>query len=238
MTILGALQSASIKLLGRRPSVFFGASDTFENELCDLVNEVAADAAQYQDWQALLRTTSIAGNGVATEFDLPEDYDRMPINADVADLQTWFWGFQGFTDINAFLLSEARNFNAYPGGWIIYGNKMRFAPAPTATQIATFPYITKNWARGADGSTKSAFTSDTDDFLLPERLLRLGLVWRWRENKKLDASGDQEAFIRALDEHASKDKGSRIQRKSARRNFPGTYPAWPGLLGPSTYQDH
>src|SRR3546814_15691620 len=101
--------------------------------------------------------------------------------------------------------SDLRGFTGSPGGWIIYADKIRFSPPPASGAAATFPYISKRWARdaGTDGY-KAAFTSDSDTFLLPERLLTLGLVWRWRENKKLAATGDQEAFIKALEKYADR----------------------------------
>lgn len=231
MTVLTALQSAALRLMGQRPSTFYGAAGLFEAELADLANEVAADVAKYQDWQALIRLGTVTGDGTETEFNLPADYDRMTTGGDVADLSGTFWGYHAFTDLNAFLYAEARDFNAAPGGWVIYGNRLRFAPAPAAAVTATFPYITANWAVDISTAAKPAFTADTDSFALPERLLTLGLVWRWRENKKLDASGDQEAFIKALDEYAVKDRGSRSYRKNSRRAFPGTHVAWPYELG-------
>lgn len=228
MAILSAMQSAALRLIGRKPAVFFGASDQFEAEICDWANEVAQDIAKYQDWQALQRVMTLAGDGSSTEFNLPADYDRMLVNSSVQDLQNWVWGYFGFSDINSFLFEEARGFTPYPGGWIIYGNKLRFSPAPQGGG-ATFPYISNQWASGSDGTAKSAFTDDTDSFALPERLLTLGLVWRWRENKKLDASGDQEAFIKALDEYGSKDKGSQILRFGSRRRIPNTSLAYYGI---------
>lgn len=235
MAALSALQSAALRLTGQRPAAFFSATNQLERELCDLLNEVAQDIAKYQDWQALVRVGTITGDGTTSEFALPADYDRMLVNTDVADLSSWFWGFGAYTDINAFLYDEARDFSAWPGGWIIYADRLRFSPAPSDTQTATYPYITKFWARSAGLESKEAFTADDDTFLLPERLLTLGLVWRWRENKKLDASGDQEAFIKALDECGAKDKGSRIVRRRPYARIPGTYAAWPWELGPATY---
>lgn len=235
MAILGALQSAAVRLMGQRPTTFFGATQNFEMELCDLINEVAVDIAKYQDWQALVRIETVTGDGTTSAFDLPADYDRMMLNTRVADLTSWFWGYGAYTDINSFLFDEARGFNAYPGGWIIYADQLRFSPAPSDAQVATFPYITNQWATAFSTAPKSAFDADTDNFLLPERLLTLGLVWRWRENKKLDAMGDQEAFIKALDEYAAKDGGTKVFRRNSRSGFPGTYPAWPGELGPASY---
>lgn len=235
MTVGTAMQSAALRLVGQRPSAMFGGSGALEAELCDLVNEVAADVAKYHDWQALVRIGTITGDGTASSFALPADYDRMMLGSSVTDPNTWFWGFYAFTDINAFMLAEASGFNTYPGGWIIYGNEMRFSPVPIAAQEANFPYISNNWAIAASTTPKAAFSVDTDTFALPERLLTLGLVWRWREQKKLDASGDQEAFIKALDEYASKDKGSRVIRRNSRSPLPGVRVGWPWELGPATY---
>jgi hypothetical protein len=235
VAVLSALQSAALRLTGQKPSAFFNANSQLERELCDLINEVAQDVAKYQDWQALVRIGTVSGDGTTSEFPLPTDYDRMLVNTDVADLSSWFWGFGAYTDITAFLFDEARDFNAWPGGWIIYADRLRFSPVPSDTQTATFPYITKNWARSAALTDGPAFTADDDTFLLPERLLTLGLVWRWRADKGLDASGDQEAFIKALDEYGAKDKGPRVIRRRASRGIPGTYAAWPWELGPATY---
>ncbi len=227
--MLTALQSAALRLQGRKPSIFFGSTQLFEMELCDLANEVAQDVARYQDWQALVKVAELGGDGVTTLFDLPVDYDRQMQNTDIQGSASWVWGYQRYTDLNAFLFDEARHFNTWPGGWIIYGNKLRFSPAPTDT--AMYPYVSNAWAVGSDNSAKAAFDADTDAFVLPERLLTLGLIWRWRENKKLDASGDQEAFVKALDEYAAKDKGARIYRSSSRRVMAGTHLAWPWELG-------
>lgn len=213
--ILTAMQSAAIRLMGQKPQTFFGASQKFEIELTDLVNEISRDVAQYQDWQALTKVATLNGDGGVTEFTLPSDYDRQLLDADVQRSTASLWGYSHFSNINDFLHTQSTGPNLQPGGWIIYGGQMRFSPAPSGE--ARFPYITKNRVLGDDGVYKSSFDADTDTFLLPERLLTLGLVWRWRENKKLSAEGDQEAFIKALDEYAAKDKGSNIIRRNGRR---------------------
>lgn len=235
MAVLAAMQSAAIRLVGRKPQTFFDSSQQFEAEMCDMANEVAKDVAQYTDWQELVRIETIAGDGATAEFDLPSDFDRFPITGALQDYSNWAWGYFHYIDINQFLADEARNFNASPGGWIIYDGKIRFSPVPGDTAQARFPYITKNIARDFSTAGKPEFTKDDDSFLLPERLLTLGLVWRWRENKKLDAAGDQEAFIKALDEYAAKNKGPVVIRRNASRGIPGTHTAYPWELGPANY---
>ncbi len=224
MAILPAMQAAAVRLLGRKPSTFFGASGTFELEIADLVNEAAEDIAQYQDWQALVRIGSITAG---SDVDLPADYARMLLNSEVMDPANWVWGYTHYDDLNTYLFDKARGFAPQPGGWIIYGGQMHFSPVPSGA--AQFPYVSRNWARAADGSLKAVFDSDTDSFVLPERLLTLWLVWRWRENKGQMSAGDQEAFVKALDEYAAKDKGSQIIRRGGIRRVPNTSIAYSGM---------
>ncbi|UIJ43793.1 hypothetical protein LZK98_11890 [Sphingomonas cannabina] len=232
MAILEAMQSAAVKLIGRKPGAFFGAAPglVFEMEIADLVNEVAQDIAKSHDWQSLIRLQTLDGDGTQSSYDMPDDYDRMLVRSDVWDPDNWIQGYVHTVDINTFLITQEGAFAVLPGVWTIYANQMRFAPP--LNNRAQFPYITKNWAKDASTTLpKAQFTADTDEFLLPERLLMLGLVWRWRENKKLDFTGDQDAFTKALGEYATRDRGSRVYRRSYYRVMPGTYPSWPWPLG-------
>lgn len=232
MTVLAAMQSAAVRLIGRKPTAFFGASsaNVFELEITDLLNEVAWDIIKSHDWQVLTKFATIHADGSQTVFDLPDDYERMLVKSDIMESEGWFWGYDHLTDINEFKYRAERGFNLLPGAWTMFGNQLHFAPAPTTD--AQYPYISRCFARDSVTlQNKCDFDADTDEFLLPERLLTLGLVWRWRENKKLDWTGDQEAFVKALGEYAAKDGGSKVFRHGRRRSFPGTYPAWPWALG-------
>lgn len=233
MTVLTALQSASLRLIGRKPSVFFSSQELFEQQLVDWVNEAAVDIMRYQDWQSLISVANFTGDGIITAFDEPDGYDRMMLTADVQDLNNWVWGYQHVPSLNDFLWLQARGFGPYPGVWCIFDDKFNFYPAPPAGQLATFPYINKNYAKGSDLVSKAAFTKDDDTFRIPggERLLTLWIVWRWRENEKLDYTGDQENFMKALDELASKDKGARVYRSGTSRLRGNFRTAWPYTLG-------
>lgn len=236
MTILAAMQAASIRLVGYKPQVFFGATDTFELEITDLINEVAKDICKYADWQALTRIKEIAGDGTTEVFPFDDDYDRQLVVTDIQDLNNWVWGYEHIPNINDFLYFKNRGIGSItPGAWTIYDNSLNFFPAPSTGNTATFPYISSGYAQ-FDGAafTSPAFENDTDSFVIRggERLLTLGLVWRWRENKKLDYTGDQEQFMLLIDQLAAKDKGSNVYRNNS-RSFSrlNTRAAWPFELG-------
>lgn len=232
MSVLTAMQSATLRVVGQRPASFFGSPETLEMEMCDLVNEVARDVQRFTDWQALTKIHTIVPNG--EEYPLPTDYSRMGL---AADMQTppfsIMWGYSHASNVNEFLaLKETWLISSIGGGlWTIMGDKFHFYPAPTTE--AKFVYIGGHYAvDGETGQGKDEFNDDSDKFVLPHRLLTLGLIWRWREMKKLDFSGDQEAFMKALSEEAGKDGGSRVIRKGGRSWPLNLYPSWTGRIRP------
>ena len=233
MSILTAMQKAAIRLVGYSPSVFFGSSDQFEPEIVDLINEGAKEILDYQDWQSLIKIATLTGDGTAEEFAFPADYEKMMLTADIQDPENWVFGYRRSRSLDDFIWMKARGWGPFPGVWTMYQNKFQFYPAPAAGQEAVFPYISKHYAIDAGGSTKAEFTQDTDTFAIEgaERLLTLFLVWRWRENKKLDATGDEENFAKALSDLAAKDGGSKVYRSRVSRLYGNIGLAWPYQLG-------
>lgn len=230
MTVLNALQSAAIRLIGQRPAVFFSSQQVFEMEMVDLLNDVAADICKSHDWRALTRLQTYAGDGQTEAFDLPDDYDRMPVLQDIhsATWRQWRW-------VPAQSLDQWLDYKTFatvtPGMWIMLDGQIHFYPEIPQGEIAQFYYISKNYARGTNGALKPAFDNDNDEFLLPERLLTLGIVWRWREQKRLDSTADQENFLKAFNEAAGREKGSRVVRIGGRTMPYDARPSYPGTLG-------
>lgn len=231
MTVLSAIQSAAIRIIGRRPSAIYSETDTFALEMADLANEVAADIAKSHDWQALIKVHTLTGDGTTVAFDLPDDYARMLVRSDILDSTNFAWGYTRVLDINEFLWIKQRALQALPGSWILYGNQFQFVPAPASGDEAEFPYIDKRYAADSGGTPKVAFTADTDVFRLPERLLTLGLVWKWRQNKRLDSGEDEANFAKAFGEESGRDKGARIFTTGPARMPASVSLAYPHSLG-------
>lgn len=231
MSILTVMQSAAIRLVGRKPITFFGATQTFELEITELANEVAGDIAGAHDWQALTKIGTFTGDDVTATFSKPADYDRMLLGAEMADEASWFWNYTRVKSLNDWLQIQNGSMTpASPGWWILLEDQFRFDPAPATGTAAQFPYISTQWARASDLSPKSAFTTDTDTYVLDDKLLMLGIIWRWREMKQLTTGGEKENFDRSFSELAARDAGSRTLRTPSRRR-PGVSIAYPYTLG-------
>lgn len=233
MSVLTAMQSAAARLEGRRPTAFFASQETFEVELSDLSTETAVAIMKYHDWRKLTKKHTLTGDGTTTEFDLPEDYDRMLVKGDV---HSTTWSLYRFTRV--FDLDEWEDFHnimpaGVPGAWIMLGGKIHIYPAMASGEEAVFYYVSNSIAYNeAAVEYKAAFTTDDDVFQLDERLLTLGLIWRWRAQKKLEYAEDMRNYEIALSEAVARDKGSRmIAPPRSRGGFSDLRLAYPRPLG-------
>jgi hypothetical protein len=213
--ILTAIQSAILRVSGVKVGEVFASPDQIAVEMADLSTDVATDIMQSHDWRALTTVATVAGG--TTAFTLPVEYDRMVAGAQVDDAANWFWGYEAIGSVNDWMRYKSGAYPTLaPGGWIILGGELQFYPATPSP--AEFPYISKNFVIDADSSRKPAFTADTDIFVLDERLLTLGLIWRWNEQKGFDYAEAMQTYETALARAQSRDKGPRVAMTPKRWN--------------------
>ncbi len=233
MTVLGSAQSAGLRLLGVKPSSLFSTSDPFALELADLANEVATDIAQVHDWRKLQLLATLAGDAVAIAFSLPTDYDRMPKKAEVHSLNWKTANFRRVRDQDEWIYIQDNLISGMPGNWIILGGKMQIFPPMPVGETARFYYASNKVVAvdAASAGSKTAFETDTDCFVLNERLLTLGLIWRWRSQKRMEYAEDLKNYELALEQEIAKDKGSNILTVGTQRMPFDVAVAYPGVLG-------
>lgn len=231
MTFLTAAQSASLRLIGKKPATFFSSQNTFEMEIIDLANEVVTDMVKYADWRRLVTLHQMAGDGVTYGFDLPADYDRMPVGVDVSRANWYTWGYVDAPSLNYWMDLVNGLASPNPGYWIMLDGQIQFRPAVSADTTAQFFYISNFSVLDADGVTKKkCFTKDGDTYLLDERVLKLGIVYKWRAQKRLEYAQDFANYEEALMQVSGHDKGARITKGASRASL-GAYTAYPWSLG-------
>jgi hypothetical protein len=226
MTVLSAAQAAALRLLGRKPPSIFSSSNTFEMELADLATEAAIAIAKEHEWQKLKKLATLTGDGSTTVFDLPTDYDRMVKDGNVHSSLYQTAYFSRVDSLDDWILIGDTLAEPSPGGWIIIGGQMNIKPAMASGETARFYYISKYIASG-----KAAFSADADEFLLPERLLTLGLIWRWRAQKRMEYAEDLQNYEIALSQEIARDRGARIINVGSQRYSGNVSLPYPGQLG-------
>lgn len=114
--------------------------------------------------------------------------------------------------------------------WRLLGDDLYITPPPTAGQTLAFPYMSKNWVRPVSGSDKAAFTLDTDTALIPERLITLGIIWRYKASKGFDYAEAMATYEREVERAASRDAGTGVLYPSRSRTTDETNTTWQGTI--------
>ncbi|MCK4207196.1 hypothetical protein J3U99_20725 [Brucella pituitosa] len=231
MTVKDALTNAASRIMGVRPTVFFSSTNALEGDLTELVNAVAKDIIKSHDWRVLTKLCTLTGNGDSEGFDLPPDYDRMQKGSGLRSATAPLYGYQACVDPDEWLMLQMPYGIHSLGRWIKFGGQIHIMPKPVLGQEIKFFYQSNEFATDENGTPKAIFEHDNDLFRLDEELLTLGLIWRYRQQKRIDYTDDQALFEKRFNELAGEDKGARVfvEGRSLRAGN-ALFPYW-GQLG-------
>jgi hypothetical protein len=186
MTLLSVVQDVCLTVGVTSPgSVFSGISaNRTMQEMLSLANEMARRIASDQrEWNKLKKINVFTGDGVTTTFSYPVNFKRMLLNGNVWRSTSALHPMVFTPDLDEWIQRRAMNwFNAW-GEWTNIGGQMVIAPTPGAGVTVTFPYLDKNCITLASGGVGDSFASDSDSFLLGDRILKLGMIWQWKAQK-------------------------------------------------------
>ena len=223
MSVLSVLQDACTSGIAlEKPTAVYGSSVREHLELATLANEMADMIAQSHEWQALQRIAVITGDGTTTDFDLPADFARM-----LNETQLWSAVIDGplmpIRDRDDWLNAITKDYEFATNAWILYGNQLHFRPALDTSEVVNYFYQSSLWAKNAGGTNIAAFSADTDTFRLDERLLKLGVIWRWREMKGLPYAENLNDYELLKEKLIHRDRGpSILQDRNSRIRGMGT----------------
>jgi len=88
-------------------------------------------------------------------------------------------------------------------------NKLYFDPIPYDSNNIAYEYYSTNFVTLATGATTNKFANDADTYVLPDDLLILGLMWRWKRAKGLDYSQEFKTYDDQLTAELGRSAGSR-----------------------------
>jgi hypothetical protein len=233
MTVLSAVQNACrLPSMGIHPAptTLFTSTDQQEIQLCNLANECAQIIAKAHDWRKLTTLKTQAGDGATTAFSLPADFDRMPVNSSVF-LTSTAAPLARVEDTDQWLALGLTSVAGTAGAWFIIGGTINVKPAVAASTSIKFYYQSNLIVDPASGDNKTAFTLDSDAFMLNERLLTSCLQFKWRSQNGLDYQQELSDFNMAMGQEVARDKGSRILHVGRARMPSGVTLAYPGTVG-------
>ena len=110
-------------------------------------------------------------------------------------------------DTDEWLQRRAVNYSSPWGEWTIFGGQIHIFPimagpvtGPPARPAVTarFSYLDRNCIIPAGGGLAERFSGDGDRFRLPERLLKLGMLWQWKALKGSPYAEDMGTYQDAI----------------------------------------
>jgi hypothetical protein len=224
MNILQIVQAATLSIDVDRPQVLFTSTDRTALELIDTANTSALQILDDYDWQRLIRTATLTGDGVETSFALPDDYSRMVKDANLIGPNWRFFPAQQMQDFNLWLELIDYPVATWQQRWMVFGGNMNVMPIMPLGEPLNYGYISTSIVVGTDPTT---FTADTDTFVLDDELLRLGIVWNWKKSKGYDFSAELAQYQQRLEMQRFRDVGARqtliLGGRRGRYTMPGAF---------------
>lgn len=240
MTCLKIVQNAADEVSVDAPSSVFGNSDPNAATLLRFAQKAGENIAKRHDWSRL--TIQHTFTSVATEPQpaaFPSDFDRMNYMSDVWD-RTRNLRYIGPTNINDWQYLKngvVTGASGIIGYWRILGGVLNLFPAPPAGNTIALEYITKSWATDANGIPRTSqgggFEADADLALIPERLITMEVIWRFKRRAGLSYSEEMSDAERALELDASRDQGLGVVAVGGSGwDTAAAARTWPGVILP------
>lgn len=229
-TCLQIIQSVAKRVGIPSPSSVVGSSDVQVLQMLELANEEGQELAKRYPWSAITQevtfTTlaaddqgSMDGLAPGCKFIINDTIWNRSLRRPVFGPKTP----QQWQQYKAWAIA---------GPWSnfrIKDNHLLMYPNPAAGQTCVFEYVSKYWLTDTSGVTgRSEFAADDDVVLLDDQIIKLGLIWRWKQVKGFEYAEDFNKYERAVMDAMSRD-GSKDWLNMANTK----YDILPGVVVPS-----
>lgn len=232
MSILTVVRQAAALCQQTVPTSVMASTDPNVQQLLAFAQQEGDELAEEYDWRNLKVACQIYGDGTTTQFFLAADFDRFPIVNPLWSSAYPLTPLPGPMADDEMLALRARNGLGLTPVWRLLGGAVEFYPALGASEVVTGTYISSSWVLAADNSTRyGTFQADTDQCLIPESLIVLGAVWRWKSSKGLEYAEDFRSSQERRQLMAAHDRGSRPILMS-RSRLPDADNWFPGTITP------
>lgn len=210
MSFLTVIQDAMVQCGFDSPSLAYASTDPTVG-IFKTLSQVEGDALSRRfDWRKLKKLGALLGDGSSTVFNLPSDFDRLvpgnPLWIDEEPVLPLLM----VNDDEMMRYKTAQTEPVNPV-WRLFGDAIEFYPALESGDNVKLEYRSKYWITDESGATARArWAADTDVALIPERLISLGLVWRFKQAKGFDYAEDYRTYQMEVEKAGGVDNGRQV----------------------------
>jgi hypothetical protein len=206
MSLLSLVQDACALVGLDVPMAVASSTDPTYTQFMYLAQFEGDELSRRYKWREQKVAADFTGDGITTTWALPEDFDRF--TTEQRRESSILLGLDGPVSDDEFLDAQVRGFNPTIPYYRLFNGNIETTPAVADGQQVRFEYISSYWITDNMGVAKARFTADSDLSLLPDRLVTLGLVWRWKRAKGLDYAEEFRTYQMEKLQQARVDGGS------------------------------
>ena len=228
MSLLTVVQNACRAIGQNPPSVVVASSDATVLELYILATKSGQELARQYDWPELLKEASFSATSQVNQGNIigvsasalisSSDYERM--------IPDTFWNRTADEKIIPATDSEWQQLIASGSAPItrkfkIIQKQLHIGPVsgPTAGNLMGFFYRSNMWCESSAGTAQRSWAADTDRGIIPEQILELDLIWRWKQAKGRQYGEDMETAERSINRYVGAAPGRRLLMLGGGSNY-------------------
>lgn len=211
MSLLTLVQDTCALLALPKPQIVINSPDLQVRQLLQLAIVEADELNNSFNWQKMTRQKTFVTLPQAEQFDaVPDDlrgfipnsfYNRTTRRPVLGPVTPQLWqNIQANPQINRVILAYRQR----DGAFLI-------TPNPPPDQTIAYEYVSTAWACNEAGDESyNVWQIDSDTSWIPEKVIKLGLVWRWRQTKGLPYAEDYDTYQQQKQEYQARDGGSTV----------------------------
>jgi hypothetical protein len=213
VSLLSMMQSVTVRVgLGAVAQVVTNPDPQVQQMLALAVEEGEELAARSTAWQALTQQASFSTLAQEDQGAIATILGSQSVPSDFRILNDTIWNrslqrpVYGPRTPAQWQMIKAQfqqgPFNQYR----IRGGRLLFVPDPQAGQQCFFEWSSNCWCTDNLGTTfRTAWAADDDIGLLSERIMALGVLWRWKSAKGFEYAEDFAKYERAVNDALTRD---------------------------------
>ncbi len=209
MSLLTVIQKSCRLLSLPVPSEVATSQDAIVQQLFEIANEEGNELASSFDWQIMRKQYLFTTIAQPEQSDpVPQDFDRFIANS-------FFNRTTRRNVIGPITPQQWQSIQAQPQlnrvflAFIQRNGRFLITPTPPANEEIAYEYITKDWCYNASTlEGQSDYVLDSDTSYLDEKLIVLGVRWRFLKSKGLDYAEDFRTYQTQVTQKQARDGGN------------------------------
>lgn len=209
MSLLSLVKSACRRIGVPPPNVVATASDPTVMQLFELAQEEGRELARFGDWRVLRKEKTFSTVAAATQVNaIPDDLD--------AFIDDTFWNrarrlrLYGPATPDEWQRWSAASTFPITGTFYLRGTSLLIQPTPAAGDTVAYEYRSNQWCQSSGGASQETWAADTDIGIISERLMGLGLIWRYQKTRGLEWQSRYDEYLFQVNQELAKDSPRRI----------------------------